>query len=364
MTGTYFHSNLKYLFEIRESEVWAVYGASCRFYHPQGLTSLSLKKGIQRARQRFRLPPQISPSKNRSPAKRLNFNLHAPVDVRIQNTEPLQAPMVTKHYKRRKEVSSLPERRYTAPPNQAGLQLKSVLGYNGNGRKNMVWKYDTGNCKVKTFKLIMMRLWTDNFSLACGLAIENTHSCFNKCSRNHNYSVKESVCWKYYFVFSTSFAQRFWSKNREWSIFYCDFSFRCLRNWKWVWLFVLIQPIMSLICYVYYCCRRSLNCLIFRFFEGLFAYTSGCIVVIEDLHTGTQRHLLGHTEEISTLALQHDGLILASASGPSDIGASQICLWNLQSGICKKVWSWKFWKSVFSRLRCACLTPVDITRPS
>ncbi|XP_067044850.1 WD repeat-containing protein 90-like isoform X1 [Acropora muricata] len=160
-----------------------------------------------------RIPENISPRKNRSPAKRLNFNLHAPVDARIQNTEPLQAPTVTKHYKRRKEVSSLPERRYTAPPNQAGLQLKSVLGYNGNGRKNMVWKYDT----------------------------------------------------------------------------------------------------------------------------GLFAYTSGCIVVIEDLHTGTQRHLRGHTEEISTLALQHDGLILASASGPSDIGASQICLWNLQSGICKKV---------------------------
>lgn len=42
-------------------------------------------------------------------------------------------------------MSSLAERRYTAPPNQAGLQLKSVLGYNGNGRKNMVWKYDTGN---------------------------------------------------------------------------------------------------------------------------------------------------------------------------------------------------------------------------
>ena len=41
-------------------------------------------------------------------------------------------------------MSSLAERRYTAPPKQAGLQLKSVLGYNGNGRKNMIWKYDTG----------------------------------------------------------------------------------------------------------------------------------------------------------------------------------------------------------------------------
>lgn len=60
-------------------------------------------------------------------------------------------------------------------------------------------------------------------------------------------------------------------------------------------------------------------------------------MVIEDLHSGTQLHFMGHTEEISTLALQHDGLILASASGPSDTSASQICLWDLQEGICKKV---------------------------
>ncbi|XP_068672849.1 WD repeat-containing protein 90-like isoform X2 [Montipora foliosa] len=154
-----------------------------------------------------------SPTKTKSPARRLNFNIPNAAEAKLQKTDLLQPPVATKHYKRRKEVSTLPERRYTAPPNQAGLQLKSVLGYNGNGRKNMVWKFDT----------------------------------------------------------------------------------------------------------------------------GLFAYTSGCIVVIEDLHSGTQRHLMGHTEEISTLALQHDGLILASASGPSDNGGSQICLWNIQSGICKKV---------------------------
>ena len=46
---------------------------------------------------------------------------------------------------------------------------------------------------------------------------------------------------------------------------------------------------------------------------------------------------MGHTEEISTLALQHDGLILASASGQSNTTDSQICLWNLQDGVCKKV---------------------------
>ena len=36
------------------------------------------------------------------------------------------------------------QRRYTAPPNQAGLKMTTVLGYNGNGRGNMVWNPDTG----------------------------------------------------------------------------------------------------------------------------------------------------------------------------------------------------------------------------
>lgn len=153
--------------------------------------------------------------KTKSPARKLNFNIPVDAGSRVPNADAHYAPKVTRHYKRRPSSSFLAERRYTAPPNQAGLQLRSVLGYNGNGRKNMVWKCDT----------------------------------------------------------------------------------------------------------------------------GLFAYTSGCLVVIEDLHSGTQRHLMGHTEEISTLALQHDGLILASASGPSDTTASQICLWNLKDGVCKKVLS-------------------------
>lgn len=39
---------------------------------------------------------------------------------------------------------------------------------------------------------------------------------------------------------------------------------------------------------------------------GFFAFTVGCVVVIEDLKTGDQRHLTGHVEEISTLAVQSD----------------------------------------------------------
>ncbi|RMX43573.1 hypothetical protein pdam_00010827, partial [Pocillopora damicornis] len=154
-----------------------------------------------------------SPVKTKPPARRLNFNVPPPGGSRVVNSDDHPVPKVTRHYRCRARTSSLADRRYTAPPNQAGLQLKSVLGYNGNGRKNLVWKYDT----------------------------------------------------------------------------------------------------------------------------GLFAYTSGCLVVMEDLHSGTQRHLMGHTEEISTLALQHDGLMLASASGPSDTVASQILLWNLPDGVCQKV---------------------------
>ena len=87
---------------------------------------------------------QKSPIKTKSPARRLNFNIPAATESRISNGEIHPPPTVTKHFKRHDNMSSLAERRYTAPPNQAGLQLKSVLGYNGNGRKNMIWKYDTG----------------------------------------------------------------------------------------------------------------------------------------------------------------------------------------------------------------------------
>lgn len=87
---------------------------------------------------------QTSPVKTKSPARRLNFNIPAVAGSMVPNADVHHAPKVTRHYKRCPCSSFLAERRYTAPPNQAGLQLKSVLGYNGNGRKNMVWKYDTG----------------------------------------------------------------------------------------------------------------------------------------------------------------------------------------------------------------------------
>nr|XP_055195772.1 WD repeat-containing protein 90 isoform X6 [Nyctereutes procyonoides] len=74
---------------------------------------------------------------------------------------------------------------------------------------------------------------------------------------------------------------------------------------------------------------------------GFFAYTSGCLVVVEDLHSGAQQHWLGHPEEISTLALSHDAQVLASASGCSSTASCcQIRIWNVPGGSCRQLISY------------------------
>ncbi|XP_063077510.1 WD repeat-containing protein 90 [Engraulis encrasicolus] len=65
---------------------------------------------------------------------------------------------------------------------------------------------------------------------------------------------------------------------------------------------------------------------------GLFVYTCGCVCVVENLHTGSQRHWLGHMEEISTLAISHDAQLVASASGSDASSKSLICIWNVADG--------------------------------
>lgn len=149
-----------------------------------------------------------------TPIRHLN-NGTSPKKQQSMEQPPLVHPQPTalKHFVQKTKKYPLAQRRYTAPPNQAGLRLTSVMGYNGNGRGNMVWNPDM----------------------------------------------------------------------------------------------------------------------------GFFAYTAGCIVVVEDLNAGTQQHLMGHAEEISTLALQHDCQVLASASGPFGLSTSQICLWDLEKMTCKKV---------------------------
>ncbi|XP_068921625.1 WD repeat-containing protein 90 [Petaurus breviceps papuanus] len=71
---------------------------------------------------------------------------------------------------------------------------------------------------------------------------------------------------------------------------------------------------------------------------GFFAYTCGCVIVVEDLHSGSQQHWLGHPEEISTLAVRHDAQVLASASGWGDKSSRcQIRIWDVPEGTCRKV---------------------------
>ncbi|XP_053351396.1 WD repeat-containing protein 90 isoform X2 [Clarias gariepinus] len=66
---------------------------------------------------------------------------------------------------------------------------------------------------------------------------------------------------------------------------------------------------------------------------GLFAYSCGCVVVVENLRNGSQKHWLGHSEEISTLAVTHDAQTVASASGGGASSRSLICIWNVQDGL-------------------------------
>ncbi|XP_047569203.1 WD repeat-containing protein 90 isoform X2 [Lutra lutra] len=69
---------------------------------------------------------------------------------------------------------------------------------------------------------------------------------------------------------------------------------------------------------------------------GFFAYTCGCLVVVEDLHSGAQQHWLGHPEEISTLALSHSAQVLASASGSRGTASRcHICIWDVPGGSCR-----------------------------
>ena len=58
-------------------------------------------------------------------------------------------PTVMSHFKMREKISRLAEKRYTAPPQLAGLKLKSVVGYDGMGRNNMIWHPVTGKINLK-----------------------------------------------------------------------------------------------------------------------------------------------------------------------------------------------------------------------
>ncbi|XP_053722443.1 WD repeat-containing protein 90 isoform X2 [Synchiropus splendidus] len=70
--------------------------------------------------------------------------------------------------------------------------------------------------------------------------------------------------------------------------------------------------------------------------QGLFAYSCGSVVVIEDLNTGRQRHLHGHREEVFCLAITSDAQMLVSAACAGHQKLSNICIWDVPTGLCSK----------------------------
>ncbi|CAF1001384.1 unnamed protein product [Adineta steineri] len=134
--------------------------------------------------------------KNKLPAQRSN------------NEDSLSSPPIQRHFIQRINHSHLAKKRYVAPTNQESLKLQSIIGYNGNGRENLVWYPDT----------------------------------------------------------------------------------------------------------------------------SFFAYTVGCNIIVEDLNNNHQTILTGHTEEISTMTLSNNGMILASAqcsiSKKKDELQSKIIIWD------------------------------------
>ncbi|CAF3644159.1 unnamed protein product [Adineta steineri] len=53
-------------------------------------------------------------------------------------------PTIRRHFIQRINHSQLAKKRYVAPANQESLKLQSIIGYNGNGRENVVWHAQTG----------------------------------------------------------------------------------------------------------------------------------------------------------------------------------------------------------------------------
>ncbi|XP_006894964.1 PREDICTED: WD repeat-containing protein 90 [Elephantulus edwardii] len=142
----------------------------------------------------------------------LSHNLLGTNSSRTPEAPPATRPDSYKHFVARFKVSQLPKNLTYAPAGGERLRLKAVVGYNGNGRANMVWRPDT----------------------------------------------------------------------------------------------------------------------------GFFAYSCGSLVVVEDLHSGSQQHWPGHPEEVSTLALSHNAQVLASASCcGSETARCQVRLWDVSTGACR-----------------------------
>jgi WD40 repeat protein len=95
--------------------------------------------------------------------------------------------------------------------------------------------------------------------------------------------------------------------------------------------------------------------------NGFFAYSIGCLVIVEDLKNGTQTPLKAHSEDITAMALQFDCVYMASAStfspaSVSDVPPScQIVIWDAINLTRKKTLTHK---SAF-QITCLCYSKDD-----
>ena len=108
---------------------------------------------------------------------------------------------------------------------------------------------------------------------------------------------------------------------------------------KWCWAIFLVF-VVSFQGIVILFEKRSWK---YDFPLGLFAYLSGNMLIIEDLCNGRQKFLSNQNEELSTMALQNDGQVIAVASCQNSRKKfeSLISIWNLSTCSCDKVSNWK-----------------------
>lgn len=66
-------------------------------------------------------------------------------------------------------------------------------------------------------------------------------------------------------------------------------------------------------------------------------YTSGSIVVCHYLRNDHQTFFIGHTTEIATISLAHNGLSLVSGSPALNDWCSEMKVWDLATNNCIKV---------------------------
>lgn len=66
------------------------------------------------------------------------------------------------------------QKRYIAPTNQESLKLHSIIGYNGNGRKNLIWYPSTGFfAYTVTCNIIVENLNSSSQTILSGIFEEN-----------------------------------------------------------------------------------------------------------------------------------------------------------------------------------------------